>query len=165
MIFGISFQHLDFMVRLFVATHLASSKVIEDCRYGLPGDQLKLVPTSPDHPSRKFRVIQLWDNGTATVEDDATSNKTVLTPFLKRDEWTSNKRRWPSHRPSPLKVDLVAEARKLRERYLKTLEEVRQFRAKRPVWEQEADDGLNPIPGETMEAYCGRVRPILHQKW
>ncbi|ERF69903.1 hypothetical protein EPUS_05447 [Endocarpon pusillum Z07020] len=166
MIFGISWEYLDFMVRMFLATHLASSKVIGDCRNGLPGDQLKLIPTSPNHPSRKFRVIQLWDKGTrSTAARATTSDKTVLTPFITRDLRTSNRRRWPSRRASPLKVDLVEEARNVYELYLKTLEEVRQYRAQRPVWECGEDDGLDPLPGETMEEYCARVRPRLHQKW
>lgn len=166
MIFGISWEYLSFMVRMFLATHLASSKVIEDCRNGLPGDQLKLVPTSPNHPSRKFRVIQLWEKGAKTTAAGATSNdKTVLTPFVTRDLRASNRRRWPSRRASPLKLDLVEEARKVYELYLKTLEEVRQYRAQRPIWEQGQDDGLDPLPDETMEDYCARVGPRMHQRW
>lgn len=166
MIFGISWEYLEFMVRMFLATHLASSKVIEDCRNGLPGDQLKLVPTAPNHPSRKFRVIQLWDKGTgsAAAAGATLSGKTVLTPFITRDLRTSNRRRWPSCRASPLKVDLVEEARKVYELYLKTLEEVQQYRAQCPVWEC-GDDGLDPLPDETMKEYCARVRPRLHQEW
>ncbi len=154
------------MVRIFLATHLASSKVIEDCRNGLPGDQLKLVPTTPNHPSRKFRVIQLWDKGTESTAPGATSNdKTVLTPFITRDLRASNRRRWPSRRASPLKVDLVEEERKEYESYLKTLEEVREYRAQRPAWERGEDDGLDQLPDETMKEYCARVRPRMHQKW
>lgn len=151
---------------MFLAAHLASCKVIEDCRDGQLGDQLKLVPTSPNHPSRKFRIIQLWDNAPGTVASGAPKNaETVLTRFITRDRWVSSKRRWPTRRPSPLKVDLMEEARKLCERFQQTLEEVRQDRAKREPWECVADDGLDPLPGETMKEYCTRVRPHNHQRW
>jgi hypothetical protein len=169
MVFGISFRYLDFMVRMFLGAHLESSKLIEDCRAGQPGDQLKLIPTSPNHPSRKFRIIQLWDKytgGTGPQAIEETSkDKTVLTPFITRDQRASNKRRWPCRRPSPLKVDLVEEARKLVERFERTLEEVKQHRAQLSEWERNADDGLDPLPSETMDEYCTRIRPILHQKW
>jgi hypothetical protein len=166
MIFDIPYHYLDFMVRMFLAAHLASSKFIEDYRDGRPGDQVKLVPTSPNHPSRKFRVIQLWDHATNVVDGGGTSrDKTVLTPFIKRDERTSNRRRWLASRPSPLKVDLVEQARKEEEQFRKLLEEVRQYRIQTPEWERDGEDGLDPQPGETIEAYCKRVKPRLHQKW
>ena len=167
MLFGISKQYLDFMVRLFLATHLASSNFIEDRREGLPGDRMKLIPTAPNHSSRKFRVIQLWDKDSPVVnaEEEPREDETVLTRFLNRDARASSRRRWPTRRPSPLRVDLVAEARKVEEDYNKHLEEVRRYRARRPEWEQGVDDGLDPIPNETMREYGNRVRPILHQKW
>lgn len=154
------------MVRMVLAAHLASLTLIEDCRAGLQGDQLKLVPTSPDHPSRKFRIIQLWGNNTRTDICGATSKiKTVLTPFVKRDERASNGRRWPARRKSPLKVDLLQEARKLEGEYQASLEEVRQYRARRPAWACGTDDGLDPKPGETIEGYIQKVKQLFHQKW
>lgn len=167
-VFGISKQYLDFMVRLFLAAHLASSKFIEDRREGLPGDRVKLVPTAPNHPTRKFRVIQLWDRERRPIvnaDDEPEEDETVLTRFLNQDARASSRRRWPKRRPSPLRVDLVAEVRKVEEDYNKHRDEVRQYRAHRPEWEQGQDDGLDPLPGETMQAYRNRVRPVLHQKW
>jgi hypothetical protein len=164
-ILGISYHHFGFMVRMFLATHLASSRLIEDCREGLPGDQVKLVPTSPNHPSRKFRVIQLWDkDGSIANVEAIENNKTALTPFLNRDERASNRRRWPAHRKSPLRVDLVEEARKEEEEFQQLLNEVGQYRAKRPEWECGAD-GLDSLPGESFKEYRARVRPVLHQQW
>lgn len=166
MILWISHHYLALTIRLFLAAHLASSNLIEDCRDGLPGDQVKLIPASSNHPLRKFRVIQLWDKGTNTANAEPTSfDKTVLTPFVSRDSRASNRRRWPARRPSPLRVDLVEEARKIEDKYRKIIEEVENQRAHFSEWEREADDGLNPSPGETMEAYCTRVRPRLHQRW
>jgi hypothetical protein len=164
-ILGISYHHFGFMVRLFLATHLASSRLIEDRREGLPGDQVKLVPASPNHPSRKFRVIQLWDkDGSITNAEAIENNKTALTPFFNQDGRASNRRRWPAHRKSPLRVDLVEEARKEEEEFQQLLNEVRQYRAKRPEWERGAD-GLDSLPGENFKEYRARVRPVLHQQW
>ncbi len=154
------------MVRLFLATHLATSKLIEDCRDGQSGNQVKLVPTSPNHPSRKFRVIQLWDNDTASVNaEEVATEKTVLTPFINRDWRASSRRRWPVRRKSPLKVDLVEETRKEQNDFRTLLEEVQKHRAELPEWERGADDGLDPLTEETIEAFRNRVRPRLHQKW
>lgn len=154
------------MIKLYLTTHLASARLIEDRREGLQGDQMKLIPTSPNHPSRKFRIIQLWDNAITDV-DEATSKppKTALTPFITRDWRRSNQRRWPANRPTPLRIDLVEEKRKLEERYHKLREEVQQYRAQRPAWEQDLNDGLDPLPNETMEEYVARVWPVMHQKW
>ncbi len=162
-----SYHQLGFMVRMFLAAHLAASKLIEDCRDGLPGDQVKLVPTSPDHPSRKFRIIQLWDKKTGTVKaaPDSEEEKTVLTPFIKQDMGVSTTRRWLNRRPSPLKVELVEEARKLAERWRKILEKVQQYRERFPAWQCDGDDGLDPLPGESVEHYEARVKPLIHQKW
>lgn len=164
MIFAISYQCLAFVVQMILAAHLASSKLIEDSRAGLPGDQLKLVPTSPNHPSRLYRIVQLRSDETDILETTP-EIKTVLTPFLQRDQRSSNRRRWPAHRKSPLRVDLMEETRKLEEVYRKTLEEVRQARTGRPEWYGEADDGLDPQPGETIHAYVKRVKTLLRQKW
>jgi hypothetical protein len=166
MIFGISYEYLDFMVRLFLATHLVSSKLVEDCRDGLPGDQVKLIPTSPNHPSRKFRVIQLWDKET-DIDDAETDSKgkTVLTPFFTRDARASNRRRLPARRPTPLKIDLVEETRKVEQGHQKLLEEIKEHRARQPEWSRGEDDGLDPLPEESIEEFKKRVKTTLHQKW
>lgn len=159
------------MVEMYLAAHLTASTVIEDSREGLPGDQVKLVPTSPDHPSRKFRVIQLWDKYAGNVHVEAVhaevapTNKTGLTPFMTRDDRASNRRRWLTRRPCHLKDDLVKEESKKAEKYRKTLEEVRKYRSQVPEWQREEDDGLDSYSHETIDEYCTRMKPLFHQKW
>lgn len=164
MIFAISYQCLALFVQMILAAHLASSKLIEDSRAGLPEDQSKLAPTSPNNPSPVDRIVQSRGDETDVLETTP-EIKTVLTPFLQRDQRTSNRRRWSVPRKSPLRVDLMEETRKLEEEYRTTLEEVRQSRAKLPKWYVDVDDGLDPQPEETMHAYVKRVKKLLHRKW
>lgn len=159
------------MVEMYLATHLTASTTIEDSRKGLPGDQVKLVPTSPDRPSPKFRVIQLWDKYAGTVRAEVTPTnktptiKTGLKPFMTQDDRASNRRRWPARRPCHLKDDLVEEERKKAEKYRKTLEEVQKLRSQVAEWQREEDDGMDPYSHETIDEYCTRMKPLFYQKW
>jgi hypothetical protein len=155
------------MVKSFIPDQLKRSKLVEDSRDGLSGDQVKLVPTPPNHPSRKFRIIQLWDSESHAINAVPASErqKTALTPFIEQDLGASCRRRWPVRRPSPLKVDLVEEERKGAEQWQICLEKVRQHRAASQTWECERKDGLDPGVKETLEEYESRLRPLFSQKW
>jgi hypothetical protein len=170
---GISFEYLHCMVTVFLAFHLSSCKIIEDCRKGFQGEHMKLVPTCPNHPTRKFRIIQLWDDGpiatTKSVKDAAAPAKkppgeTFVTRFRDRSKLASSRRRWLHRRPSILKEDLVPREIALAARYKRVLECVERERANREEW-QRKDDGLDSFPAETVKEYCDRVEPPTRQRW
>jgi hypothetical protein len=158
------------MIGLFVAPRLPLCKLVEDCRDGLPGEQMKLVPLCPNHPSKKFRIVQLWGDDTATkrnTKDVAPVNKpageTVLTRFCTRNKRASNTRRWLRRRPSPLKASL--DVSRLSERYERILAWIEDHQANRQDWEA-WDDRLNTLEEETVMDYCDRVeRLTTRQKW
>jgi hypothetical protein len=170
MVLGISFEHLDCIIRVFLAACLPLCKVVEDCRDDLPGNQMKLVPLCPDHPSKKFRIIQLWGNENATnrttryvAPAKKEAGDTVLTRFWNQNKGKSSTRRWLRRRPSPLQASL--DVSKLFERYGKILTWIEEHEANRQEWE-DWDDRLNTLDDETMMDYCNRVeRLTTRQKW
>jgi hypothetical protein len=175
MIFNISRDALNFMVRMYLAVHLATSKLIEDHRQGLSGDQVKLVPAPPNDAGKKFRVIQLWDKNKGTVKAATEEEKqydAVILHFFDRDSRGSNKRRWPLRRPSPLRVDLVEEARKEGEELRKWIEaakkvdeDVHQYNEGLPQWQREGGEGFSRLPSDTDMQYVRRWKEFRRQKW
>jgi len=170
MVLDTTFEYLDGIYRDFLGPRLPFCKVIEDSRDGLPGDEMKLVPLCPNHPSKKFRIIQIWGIDTATKKTtecvapvEKAAGETVLTRFWNRNRKASSTRRWLRRRPSPLKASL--DLSKLFERYDRILNWIEEHQANCQEWE-EWDDRLNTLEDETVMDYCDRVeRLTTRQKW